>query len=76
MTSRMKIVHIHLLPLMIGLQKVSLDELAYLVRQRYDPIVICNYQWDIAFAFLGESHTSVKAIFKFLQGFPARSLTT
>lgn len=42
MPSRIKIVHIQLLPLMSGVQKVSLDELAHLDRQRYDPIVICK----------------------------------
>ena len=42
MTSRKKIVHLQLLPLMSGVQKVSLDELAHLDPQRYDRILVCK----------------------------------
>lgn len=42
MVHRIKIVHVQLLPLMSGVQKVSLDELTHLDRERYEPIVICK----------------------------------
>jgi len=42
MTARKKIVHLQLLPLMSGVQKVSLDELAYLDPSRYDRIAVCK----------------------------------
>lgn len=42
MFPRKKIVHVQLLPLMSGVQKVSLDELSHLDREKYDPIVICK----------------------------------
>lgn len=42
MTPRKKIVHLQLLPLMSGVQKVSLDELAHLDPERYERIGICK----------------------------------
>lgn len=42
MPQRIKIVHVQLLPLMSGVQKVSLDEISDLDRERYEPIVICK----------------------------------
>lgn len=42
MTARKKIVHLQLLPLMSGVQKVSLDELAHLDPSRYDRIAVCK----------------------------------
>jgi glycosyltransferase involved in cell wall biosynthesis len=42
MNSRTKIVHLQLLPLMSGVQKVSLDELANLDPQRYERIAVCK----------------------------------
>lgn len=46
MSNRIKIVHIQLLPLMSGVQKVSLDELMHLDRLRYEPIVICKKEGE------------------------------
>jgi len=42
MIDRRKIVHVQLLPLMSGVQKVSLDEISRLDRGRYEPIVVCK----------------------------------
>lgn len=39
---RARIVHLQLLPLMSGVQRVSLDELARLDRSRFEPFVICK----------------------------------
>lgn len=46
MTSRKKIVHLQLLPLMSGVQKVSLDELAYLDPTRYERIGVCKCEGE------------------------------
>jgi len=46
MTSRKKIVHLQLLPLMSGVQKVSLDELAHLGPSRYDRIAVCKCEGE------------------------------
>lgn len=42
MSARKKIVHLQLLPLMSGVQKVSLDELAQLDPQQYERIAVCK----------------------------------
>ncbi|TCS71932.1 glycosyltransferase involved in cell wall biosynthesis [Sulfuritortus calidifontis] len=39
---RIRIVHLQLLPLMSGVQRVSLDELTRLDRNRFEPFVICK----------------------------------
>jgi len=46
MTSRKKIVHLQLLPLMSGVQKVSLDELAHLDPARYERIAVCKCEGE------------------------------
>lgn len=39
---RVRIAHLQLLPLMSGVQKVSLDELTRLDRSRFEPVVVCK----------------------------------
>lgn len=39
---RVRVAHLQLLPLMSGVQKVSLDELTRLDRSRFEPFVICK----------------------------------
>lgn len=46
MVPRKKIIHVQLLPLMSGVQKVSLDELAHLDRESYEPIVVCKAEGE------------------------------
>ncbi len=46
MTTRKKIVHLQLLPLMSGVQKVSLDELAHLDPDRYERIAVCKCEGE------------------------------
>jgi len=46
MTTRKKIVHLQLLPLMSGVQKVSLDELAHLDPARYERIAVCKCEGE------------------------------
>jgi glycosyltransferase involved in cell wall biosynthesis len=46
MIVRKKIIHVQLLPLMSGVQKVSLDELAQLDPARYDKIVVCKCEGE------------------------------
>lgn len=46
MTPRKKIVHLQLLPLMSGVQKVSLDELAHLDPHRYERIAVCKCEGE------------------------------
>ena len=46
MTSRKKIVHLQLLPLMSGVQKVSLDELAHLDPTHYERIAVCKCEGE------------------------------
>lgn len=46
MTHRTKIVHVQLLPLMSGVQKVSLDELAHLDSARYERIAMCKCEGE------------------------------
>lgn len=46
MTRRKKIVHLQLLPLMSGVQKVSLDELAHLDPKRYERVAICKCEGE------------------------------
>ncbi|MCR5866961.1 hypothetical protein [Aquincola sp. J276] len=46
MTARKKIVHLQLLPLMSGVQKVSLDELAQLDPTRYDRVAVCKCEGE------------------------------
>ena len=41
-TPKIKIVHVQLLPLLSGVQRVTLDELMRLDRQRYEPWLICQ----------------------------------
>ncbi|MFX1679518.1 glycosyltransferase family 4 protein [Mitsuaria sp. CC2] len=46
MTPRKKIVHLQLLPLMSGVQKVSLDELSHLNPVRYERIAVCKCEGE------------------------------
>ncbi|RZI55621.1 MAG: glycosyltransferase family 1 protein [Rubrivivax sp.] len=46
MTSRKKIVHLQLLPLMSGVQKVSLDELSHLDPALYERIAVCKCEGE------------------------------
>lgn len=46
MTLRKKIVHLQLLPLMSGVQKVSLDEFAHLDPARYERIAVCKCEGE------------------------------
>jgi glycosyltransferase involved in cell wall biosynthesis len=46
MNHRIKIIHLQLLPLMSGVQKVSIDELANLDPARYDRIAVCKCEGD------------------------------
>ncbi len=46
MTPRKKIVHLQLLPLMSGVQKVSLDELAHLNPEHYERIAVCKCEGE------------------------------
>lgn len=46
MTRRIKIVHVQLLPLMSGVQKVSLDELMHLDPQRYERVAVCKCEGE------------------------------
>ncbi|WP_423594993.1 glycosyltransferase family 4 protein [Roseateles sp. MS654] len=46
MTARKKILHLQLLPLMSGVQKVSLDELAHLDPARYERIAVCKCEGE------------------------------
>lgn len=46
MNARKKIIHLQLLPLMSGVQKVSLDELAHLDKSRYDRIAVCKCEGE------------------------------
>jgi glycosyltransferase involved in cell wall biosynthesis len=46
MASRIKIIHLQLLPLMSGVQKVTLDELSHLDRETYESVVICKCEGE------------------------------
>lgn len=46
MTARKKIVHLQLLPLMSGVQKVSLDELAHLDPAQFERIAVCKCEGE------------------------------
>lgn len=46
MIARKKIVHLQLLPLMSGVQKVTLDELAHLDPVRFDRVAVCKCEGE------------------------------
>jgi glycosyltransferase involved in cell wall biosynthesis len=46
LSRRIKIVHIQLLPLMSGVQKVSLDEFSQLDPSRYERVVVCKCEGE------------------------------